>query len=327
MRVRWNRCPGLGALRAASGALLALLLMMWPGLVHAELRVVATLPSLAAIADAVGGEHVRVVSLASPDQDPHYVDPRPNLVLELNKADLLIVNGLELEASWLRPILINARNPDILVGARGYFDGSQAVPRLLQVPTVAIDRSMGDIHPGGNPHYLFDPRASAAVGRALGARMAQLDPANAAVYGAQAEAWASSVEAMAEAERGRFAALPAPSHVVVSYHQSFPYLYDWLGLKEIETVEPKPGIPPAPNRVAQVLSTMRTQQARVIVQESYQPTNVSQTLAGLAKGEVIVIAGGARVAKGQSYEAHMKEVADALYRALQGSGPAPAEAP
>jgi len=282
---------------------------------NAKFSVVASIPDLGALVREVGGEHVNVSVLASPRQDPHHVDPRPSLILTLSRADLLVVNGVDLEMSWLQPLLVSARNSDIQQGAPGYFDASTAVD-LLQVPMQRIDRAMGDLHPGGNPHFNFDPRRMAKVALALGEHMSRRDAAHAAHYRSRAAALAEKLTRFADAERARFAALALEKRKIVPYHQSLAYLSDWLMLTEIVNVEPRPGIPPDPGHVARVLSTMKQTGTSCIVQEEFYPTNVSKTLVELAKGKLVVIPGGARFDDKQDYLTHMKEVSDALYIAL-----------
>jgi hypothetical protein len=160
----------------------------------AALKVVATVPDLAALARAVGGERVEVTALALPTQDPHFVDAKPSLALELNRADLLLAIGLGLESGWLPTLQTGARNPRILAGSPGYWEASSAV-RLLEVPEAPVDRSAGDIHPGGNPHFLYDPRAALVVAKALAARLAQVDPAGASAYQANLARFTTELEA------------------------------------------------------------------------------------------------------------------------------------
>lgn len=286
---------------------------------RAELQVVATLPDLAAIAREIGGAHVSVTALAPPSQDPHYVDPRPNLILPLNRADLLVINGLELEVGWLPPLQVAARNGRIQPGGDGWFDASSVV-RRLGVPQGKVDRAMGDIHPGGNPHFLLDPRAARQVVAALTNRMVKLDPKRTEAYRANAAAFDQQLAAFAEAQRQRFAALPADQRRVVAYHASLIYLFDWLALDEAITVEPRPGIAPTPAHVARVLSLMKKQGIRVVVQEAYYPKKTSETLARLAGGRVVVLPGG--TPDGQTYLTHLRGIADALYAALVGGAEA-----
>lgn len=282
---------------------------------HAELKVVTTLSDLAALAAEVGGEHVQVTHLAAPQEDPHYVDPRPSFILALNRADVLIINGMELEAAWLAPLLVQARNPKIQPGAPGYIDASVAV-QPLEVP-VTVDRGQGDIHGGGNPHFLVDPRAARAVVALIGKRFVVLDQPNALTYARNAQTFGDALKAVAEQQRQRFDALPPEKRRVVAYHQSLSYLWNWLGLIQVQTVEPKPGIPPNPAHTARVLGTMKAQKAHVIVQEEFYPAKISQTLARLAGGTVVKLPGGTRFADGERYITRVKRVADLLYAALR----------
>lgn len=282
--------------------------------VAAPLQVAATLPTLAAIAKEVGGPDAQVKALLQPNQDPHYADARPSLIVELSKADVLLQNGLELEVGWLPNLVRQSRNAKIQQGAPGWCDVSTFAP-LLQVPQGKVDRGMGDIHPGGNPHFLWDPRAGARIAEGLAKVFARLDPAHAAGYQSRANAFAARVRALGSAERARFAALPAAKRQLVVYHDSLIYLVDWLGLQQVATIEPRPGIPPSPSQVASVLQRMRAAQATTIAQEAYYPRNVSQQLAGLAKAQLVVLPGGARFAEGESYEQHVRALANALYAA------------
>src|SRR5687767_6404439 len=157
------------------------LLAAWPARARAELKVVATVPALAAIAKDIAGSNAAVKSLTRGSQDPHFVDSRPSLALELNRADLLLTVGLELEAGWLPTLLTGARNPRILHGSPGHLETAGFVT-LQEVHTQPVNRSMGDIHPGGNPHFLTDPRAAEPVARAIAQRLGQLDPGHQAAY-------------------------------------------------------------------------------------------------------------------------------------------------
>jgi len=282
----------------------------------AKVEIVATLPDLAALAAEVGGELVDVTALARPTEDPHYVDPKPSLLLPLSRADMLILNGLELEVGWLPPLLVNARNGEIQPGGRGYLDASTLVQTKLQVPAGRIDRAQGDIHPGGNPHFTHDPRRAAEIAVGIGERLALVDPDHAATYQQNAARVATGLRRLAAAQRKRFADLPAAKRRVVVYHDSWVYLVDWLGLDQVATVEEKPGIAPSPAHVARVLSTMKSQSARLILQEEYYPRSTSATLSKLAKGELTVLRGGVHFERGETYGEHTQEIADLLHDAL-----------
>jgi zinc/manganese transport system substrate-binding protein len=285
-----------------------------PSAAHARVQIVTTVPDLAALAREVGGDKVSITALSLPTQDPHFVDAKPSLVLKLNKADLLIAVGLDLEIGWL-PVLQNgARNPKVATSGKGYLECAQHV-RLLEIPTKAIDRSMGDIHPGGNPHYLFDPRQAARCTQAIAAKLTELDPANAKVYAANTKAFLARLEkARAEWEK-RMA--PYKGHAVITFHRSWIYLVDWLQLVAIGELEPKPGIPPTSRHVAALLRLGKSKGVKCVIQEAFYPDKTGRLVATKLGGQVVLLAGGADVGAGETYIAHMTHVIEALERALK----------
>ncbi len=301
-------------------ALALALLATIPGIARAgsgAVRIVTTVPSLASIAREVAGDGGRVESLALASQDPHFVDARPHLALSLSRADLVMVVGLELEVGWLPVLLTGSRNPAIQTGARGYMDCSSLV-ELREVPTVRIDRSMGDVHPGGNPHYLVDPAAGAAVARALARRLSELDPAGADGYRERAESFAERALALRDelvAEAGPVAGSP-----VVVYHDSWIYLVEMLGLQQVGTVEPRPGIPPTPAHVARLIEAMRTSGARVVLQEPFYPVRTTEIIAERVGGRLLVERFGPDLDAGETYLSHIEELARAVIGALEQGG-------
>lgn len=282
----------------------------------AELRVVTSLPDLAALARGVGGERVHVVALAVPTQDPHFVDARPSLMVELNKADLLVTAGLSLESGWLPTLQTGARNPRILSGARGHLAASQAV-HLLEVPTTPVDRSQGDIHPGGNPHFLLDPREAVKVARAISERLAELDPAGAQAYAANLQRFAAELEAARARWEQRLAGLKGQP--VITYHKSLVYLAAWLGFEQVGTVEPKPGIPPNPSHVARLLGTGKARKVRLVLQEEYYPASTSKLLSERLPAKLVLLPGGADVRGGESYLQRMERTVKLLEGGVGGA--------
>ena len=281
----------------------------------AKLKVAATVPDLAAIARAVGGARAQVYSLTLPTQDPHFVDARPHLALKLNRADLLLVVGLQLEVGWLPTLLTGARNPKILKGSGGYLDCS-SVARLKEVPRVKVDRSMGDVHPGGNPHYLIDPDNAARVARSVARRMGKRDPAGAKVYAANA---ARFVKALRLAQRRWAAALkPIKGTAVVPYHRSWIYFTDAMGLEVVAHLEPKPGIPPNAAHVLRVIRAMRARKVPLMLQEEYYPDRTAKLIAAKAGAKLLVLPGGARLGKGETYLTRMDSMVKKLLAALKG---------
>jgi zinc/manganese transport system substrate-binding protein len=242
------------------------------------------------------------------------------LVLALNRADMLVFTGLELEVGWLPNLITGSRNPRIQPGGpggvTGFLDASTVIP-LKQVPLLRIDRSMGDIHPGGNPHYMSDPNNGARVALSIADRLSIVDPANRAAYRKRAQDFQAACQAFSRQQVTRFGALPETKRQVVVYHQSLIYLVEWLGLEQVNTLEPKPGIPPSPGHVAQVLSQMRTVGVEAILQEEFWPTTISQLLAAKTQARVAVLPGGPDFDKGQTYLGYVKELADKVYAGVK----------
>ena len=289
--------------------------LVLPSAAGAAVQVVATTPTLAALAAAVGGKDVSVFALARASQDPHRVDPRPDLMVRLSRARLLLVNGMGLEDSWLHPLQVGARNRAIQVGNDGFLDCSLTVQRL-GVPHSA-DRVHGDVHHLGNPHYTFSAPHLIPVARAVAERLARLDPARAAAYAERGKAVAAQLVEVGNRWRGRFARLPAKRRQVVSYHASLVYLWTWLGVKEVATVEPKPGVPPDPQQAQRVLSVLRSTGARALVQETFYPRRTSQTLAELVGAKVVFLPGGADHHKGEPLIRHFEDIASRTYAAVK----------
>lgn len=285
-----------------------------PIVAMAKVHVTATLPDLAALAREVGGARVEVKSLVPPTQDAHYIDARPSFIITLNKTDLLIHNGLDLEVSWLPSLINNARNSEILLGSRGNLNASSVV-KVLQAPRAVVDRTQGDIHPGGNPHFLLDPSRAIPIAQAIAARLMLLDPKGSKEYEKNAKALVQQLTLLHKTQRARFLALPKSKRRIIAYHQSTIYLAQWLGLIEVLHLEPKPGIPPNPQHVARVLVTMREQGVRLIIQESYYPRKTSAKVAQLAKGKLVVVSGGASAT--QTYAQRIKLVTDAIFDAIE----------
>jgi zinc/manganese transport system substrate-binding protein len=296
---------GLGAVAAFAAA---------PTVAHAaQVEVVATVPALASLAREVGGANVRVRSLSRASQDPHFVDARPSLALELNRAQLLLTVGLQLEGGWLPTLVTGARNPRIQPGSPGYLDCSQFVV-LQEVAQGPVDRSAGDIHPGGNPHYLIDPRAAAAVAKGIAERLGQLDPARQAGYQAALEQFLARLDtARAGWEKRLAGARGAP---VIGYHKTWVYLAQWIGLVEVDFLEPKPGIPPNPSHVAHLLAVGRQRKVRAILQEVYYPDATSKLVAEKIPATLVRVPGGPDFHAGQSYFDYLERVVSGLAEAL-----------
>jgi zinc/manganese transport system substrate-binding protein len=286
-----------------------------------KLHVIATVGDLGAIAREVLGDAGDVVVLAKPTQDPHFVDARPNLILDLNRADALVSMGLDYEVGWLPVLVKGSRNGKLQIGGAGSIVASTMVP-LQEVPQQRVDRSMGDIHPGGNPHFTLDPRNGARIARGLAERFGNLAPDNRALYAKNTAAFVQRLDAKIKEWEQRLATRRGTS--VVSYHKSFTYLTGWLGLNEVGTIEPKPGIPPNAAHVAELVNEMRARKVAAILQERWYPSSVAESIASQTGAKLVLIAG--MTADHGSYIDHIDEVARALEAALPARSPASADA-
>src|SRR4029453_12577968 len=207
--------------------------------VAAAVRAVTTTPDLAALATEVGGDKVQVDALAKGYQDPHFVEPKPSFILLVNRADLLILVGRELEIGWLPPLITSSRNPKIQEGASGHLDASLNV-KILEIPTGQITRAMGDVHPAGNPHYWLDPGNGRRVAKAIVDKLSKMDAANAAYFQSR---YADFDKRLAEAEKRWDAQMgPHKGLQIVTYPRSWPNFAERFGLDVIGYVEPRPGI-------------------------------------------------------------------------------------
>ncbi len=279
----------------------------------ATVRVVATLPDLCAIAEEIGGDHVDVSCLVEPGEDPHFVDPRPSFVVALTRADLLIANGAELEVGWLPTLQQSARNRRILVGGQGFIRASDVVEVIHSEGRA--DRSRGDVHAGGNPHFSFSPRHMIPVADAIADRLSTIDADHAADYASALSSFTERAQAFADEQAQRFANLS--SRRIVTYHESLAYLLEWLGLEQAATIEPLPGVAPNPRHVANVVQAMRAGDIRVIAQERYYPHNTADRIASLTSASVVLFCGGTE--SGSTYLDHVRQNVDALYDALSGA--------
>jgi zinc/manganese transport system substrate-binding protein len=242
---------------------------------HATLKVLATTPDWAALVNELGGDKVNVYTATSAFQDVHRVDAKPSLVARARSADLVIATGADLEIGWMPVLLQDSGNTKIQPGSPGYFEAAPLV-RLLEVPS-AVDRSMGDIHPLGNPHVTLDPRNIAIIAKALAARLAQLDPANAAYYGTRGEDFQKRWSAASA--KWDAAAAPLKGVGVVVIHRDQVYLCNWLGLKELAAIEPKPGVPPSAGYLAELVTKLAASPPKMILRNAYNDPKAAEWLA------------------------------------------------
>jgi len=251
----------------------------------AALNIFACEPEWASLAQELGGDKVSAYSATTALQDPHRIEARPSLIARIRSADLLICSGSELEIGWLPLLLTQSGNSRIQLGTPGYIEASQYVTKL-EVPKV-VDRALGDIHPGGNPHIHTDPRNIAKVAAVLEERLAQLDPANAETYHSRTKAFLSRWQAaMARWEKE---AAPLKGVPIVVHHKACSYFINWAGVREVASLEPKPGIPPTPSHLAELLDQMKSQPAKLIIYSSYNSPQAAQFLSERSKIPMVML--------------------------------------
>jgi zinc/manganese transport system substrate-binding protein len=230
------------------------------------LNVVATTEDMSALVREVGGERVKVEALARGYQDPHFVEPKPSFLLKLQRADVVVLVGLQLEIGWLPPLLTQSRNPRIQPGAQGYLDVSRFA-EILEIPSGEITRAMGDVHPLGNPHYWLDPENGRRVAKGIADRFSELQREDAAYF---AQRYADFERRLTEAEQRWDQQAQALKGIeVVTYHSSWPNFAKRFGLKVAGFIEPKPGIPPTPRHTLEVINLIKQDKIRLILVEPY----------------------------------------------------------
>lgn len=251
---------------------------------ESRLNVVATIQTLADLAREVGGDKVNVVSLSKGYMDPHFVEPKPSLVLDLHKADLLIHVGLELEIGWLPPLILGSRNAKIRQGGDGNFQSSTVI-HILKVPTIRVDRSMGDIHPQGNPHFWIPPKNALAIAKGISDRLKKLQPENKAYFDTLLEQFTQKMAALEKKIEPQIKKLNGMK--VVPYHDSWAYVTDWLKLSEQGFVEIKPGVPPDPAHLVDLINQMKQDHVKVILKETFYNNDIAKTVAEKAGAKVL----------------------------------------
>ena len=276
----------------------------------AALNVFACTPEWGALAKELGGDKANIYVATNALQDPHHVEARPSLIARARSADLVVCTGADLEVGWLPMVLTQAGNPRVRAGQPGYFEAARQV-LLLEVPT-QVDRSMGDVHMQGNPHIHLDPRNIAKVAGALSVRMAQLDPPEADQYRARLKAFLERWQpALARWEKE---AVPLKGMAIVVYHKNMTYLGQWLGIREVGSLEPKPGLPATTAHLSELLARLEKDPARAVVRAAYNEPRAAQWLSERAKIPAVTLpftVGGTDQAKD-----HVSPFDDTLARLL-----------
>lgn len=249
------------------------------------LKALACEPEWAAIITEIGGDKVKVESATTPSQDPHHIEARPSLIAKARSADFLVCTGLELEVGWLPVLLQQAGNPKIAVGAPGNLEIGPLVTRLDVAGKV--DRSEGDVHASGNPHIQQNPHNIAKAAEAVAKRLAEIDAPNAAFYQARYKDFAARWQAAIP--KWEQQAAPLKGLAVVEHHKNMAYLLQWLGLRPVAALEPKPGVEPSAAHLAQLQALLAKNPAKMVLRAAYQDGRASQWLVEHAKVKAVVL--------------------------------------
>lgn len=252
---------------------------------QAVLNVLACEPEWGALVKEIAADQANVYNASTALQDIHHIQARPSLLAAARRADLLVCSGAELEVGWLPVLTRESGNPKIQPDAPGYFEAARFVT-LIDVPT-RLDRSEGDVHAQGNPHFQTDPRYIAKVAAALAERLAQVDPANAATYRSRQQAFAQRWQQAIARWEAKGAALRGVR--VVEHHKAFSYLFRWLGIENVGYLEPKPGLEPSTGHMAQLLETQKARPAKLVVRTSYNDPRASEWFAERAKVPAVML--------------------------------------
>jgi len=264
-------------------SVLAILVVTLPA--HGELRIFACEPEWAALASELGQDLVKVYSATTAQQDPHYIQARPSLIAKVRRADLVICSGSELEIGWLPALLNKASNPSVRPGSSGFIEASLLVKRL-DIP-VSIDRSQGDMHPAGNPHIQMNPHNIARVAQELGKRLMLLDAINSGRYSTNMEDFLARWKIATKIWEKR--AAPLKGKQIVPHHKSWAYLENWLGLNEVATLEPVPGIPPTATHLSKLLVKFSQVRVDFIIRTPYQSDKPSRWLSNRTDTPALVL--------------------------------------
>jgi len=294
-----------------------LLLTALCGPAWAKLNVVSTTPDLASIATEIGGDRISLTTLAKPTEDPHFVDAKPSLILKLNRADAVIEGGAELETGWLPRLLDQARNAKLAAGTPGHISAARGVP-LKEIPT-SLDRSQGDIHAAGNPHYLMDPLNARIVARNICEAFCALDAKSCDAYRANLKQFTDALDAKLAEWQKKLE--PFKGREVVAYHNSWLYFGDRFGLKIDLFLEPKPGVPPTPRHLAGIILKMKEDKVHVILVDPYLDRRTAETVAAKTDATVVDVAQFPGAIKGTEagYIPLMDYLVNSVAKALAGN--------
>jgi zinc/manganese transport system substrate-binding protein len=303
------------------GIYLVMLIFCWQDIHAKKLNVVTTLPSLASIAEQIGGEYIEVYSITRGVQDAHYVEAKPSYMIKLNKADLLIYSGLELEIGWLPLLIQGARNNKVSVGAMGNLNTSLAIPQevILEKPRGEMDRTMGDVHPLGNPHYLLDPNNGISVAELITDKLIELDANN-------QDAYLNNLDNFVNILQEKMSLLKNDASIlsnveVICYHPHWSYLLNWLGMKIEGYIELRPGIPPTPRHKRDIIRLMEHKNIKIVIISSWKELTKAQEVADAVDAELIVLPGEVNALSGcDDYIAWLDYMVTSLIDAASQAG-------
>ncbi|MEK6729530.1 MAG: metal ABC transporter substrate-binding protein [Planctomycetota bacterium] len=272
MKIKWVLC--------------LLIVVGWVSVAHAKLNIVATTPDLGAIAKEIGKDKVDVTSIAKPTEDPHFVDAKPSFIVKLNKADMLIDGGLQLEMGWLTPLVQSARNNKILPGNPGYVAASTGI-HPLEVAITETTRAMGDIHPCGNPHYMLDPANGKIFAAQLCEQLCQIDKENSGYYKENVKNFTQRFDRkLAEWQK---AMEPFRGTKVVTYHKTFSYFAQRFNLNVVGELEQKPGIPPSPTHINSLVPMMKSEGVKLIIVEEFRERKTPEFVASQTGAKIVIL--------------------------------------
>ncbi len=271
---------------AIAFALGAAMITPAPTRAASPLQVMAATTDLASLAQEIGGDRIAVESIARGYQDPHFVEAKPSFLLNLRKADLLIVVGLELEIGWLPPLITQSTNPKIQVGGPGYFDASRFA-QILEMPAGQVTRAEGDVHPLGNPHYWLDPQNGLRIAKGIQGKLTEMRPADAAYF---AQRYSSFEQRLKQADQKWLEQMkPYAGRKIVTYHRSWPNFVKHFNIDVIGYVEPRPGIPPSPQHTVELIGQMKKDNVKIIAVEPYFDLKTPNAIARGSSGQVVVL--------------------------------------
>jgi zinc/manganese transport system substrate-binding protein len=296
-------------------AILAVLAVSFAHPAVAAVKVVTTTEGLAALAREVGGNRASVESLSRGVQDPHFVDANPILAVKLRNADLLIDVGLDLEIGWLPPLVTQSRNGDIQPGGKRRLTAASAI-QVLDLPTGPVDRSRGDIHPAGNPHFLTDPRRAAQVAAAIAEKLAALDPGGAAEYRQNLDAFRRKLDSASSRWQAELA--PMKGRKIFSQHRTLTYFLDWSGIASAGEIEPRPGVPAPPGHLADLVVLAKQDGVKAIVVENYYDRKSADVVGQHSGAKVVQVPGDVRGESGvDTYEKYVNALVTRVVGALK----------